>query len=370
MRRRASASAATARLVAGRGAPPAIAVAIASYRRESRTGLVSVARHARAAARRAGRGEQDHARRRRRRARGRRRGRRGRACGGRAGSRSYGSPPPARSRTRSSPSSPPRRGLGAHPPRQQPALEDLAVGRVVVDDQHAQARRARAAARRPGRPPRACATVNQNVLPLPGSLSAADLAAHHLDQLAADRQARARCRRSGAWSSCRPARRTRRAARRARGRCRCRCRAPSKRSQLALDVDRDHDLALVRELERVADEVGEHLAQAPVVAAHRARARRRRRARAARARARARGRRAGRSTSATASRTSKSVGSSSSLPASIFEKSRMSLMIASSARAGAAHGLREARAARRPAACPAAGRSCPARRSSACGSRG
>ena len=104
---------------------------------------------------------------RRRRSRGRPRGRRGRACDGRAARGRTARPAAARARMRSRPSCPPRRGLGPHAPRRQPALEDLAVGRVVVDDQDVEAlevalRRRDAGASRP-----AGATSNQNVLPCP-----------------------------------------------------------------------------------------------------------------------------------------------------------------------------------------------------------
>ena len=69
--------------------------------------------------------------------------------------------------------------------------QDHAVGRVVVDDQHAQRRRSgRAGARRPRRRAGArSGAVNQNVLPCAGRALDADLAAHQLDELLRDGQA-------------------------------------------------------------------------------------------------------------------------------------------------------------------------------------
>ena len=151
----------------------------------------------------------------------------------------------------------------------------------------------------------------------------------------------------GGRSTSRPARRAGRSSRACRGRCRRRCRTPrsgrrsSSPAARSASRDPDDDLACLGELDRIADEVGQHLPHA------------------------ARGRRVttgGTECSMTAissrslacagpaSRSVTSVDdrragrtrcrSTSSLPASIFEKSRMSLMIASKRLARVAHGLR------------------------------
>ena len=275
---------------------PVIAVAIASYRRESRTGLVSV------------------------------------AC----------TPGPPRVR----PALESRITFGPPPPIARATLEAVEAGHVVVEQdevvrpplgraargsapgppappvavsarmRHDASRRSRISrlvalsstirTSRPSRsrcrrPRRGCArpaavTSNQNVLPSPERALDADPPAHQLHQLAADGQAEpgAAVAAGGRAVGLREGLEERLGA--LVRRCRCRCRAISKRSASPRVVaDRaSTDLALVRELDRVADQVHQHLAQPPVVAAHGGRARRRRSARRARARARGRARPAGR----------------------------------------------------------------------------
>ena len=89
------------------------------------------------------------------------------------------------------------------------------------------------------------------------------------------------------------------------------------------------------ELHRVRDQVGEHLRQPGRVADQHARARRGGTTRRGRAPSPGPARRASRPPGRAAGRTSKSTPSSSSSPASILEKSRMSLMSAEQGPAGA-----------------------------------
>ena len=117
--------------------------------------------------------------------------------------------------------------------------------------------------------------------------------------------------------------------------CRCRCRAPrsaaSSRRSRALDAHRQHHLAGFGELDGVAEQVEQDLAQPRDVAVDRRRHRRLRRRRRCPGPSR-RARLAIRSSAdSTQSRRSKGCASMSMRPASIFEKSRMSLMIVSSA---------------------------------------
>ena len=109
----------------------------------------------------------------------------------------------------------------------------------------------------------------------------------------------------------------------------------SKRSKPSspADLDPHDDLAGVRELDGVADQVDQDLAQPHRIAAHRCRARRDRCRRPAPAPWHGRAPRRSRWPAPTVSRKPNSMRSSSSLPASTFEKSRMSLMICSSASA-------------------------------------
>ena len=74
-----------------------------------------------------------------------------------------------------------------------------------------------------GRPKRA---VKRKRLPRPGSLSTEMRPASSRDELRGDREPEARCRRTAAWSRCRPGRRPRRSAAACPGGCRCRCRRP------------------------------------------------------------------------------------------------------------------------------------------------
>ena len=113
-----------------------------------------------------------------------------------------------------------------------------------------------------------------------------------------------------------------------------------------VDARRTTTSPCVGELDRVADQVHEHLAQPPRIAPHDRRHVGSDQRGQLEALGLRRARPAARATSSTASRRSKSMVSSSSLPASIFEKSRMSLMIASSASPDCAHRLRRTRAAR------------------------
>ena len=130
-------------------------------------------------------------------------------------------------------------------------------------------------------------------------------------------------------------------------RCRCRCRVTAKRSSAASVAARARVTAITTspalgELDGVADQVDQDLAQAAGVADARAAGMPRHRcgppARAPwpRAARRAAGRRRPRPCRAGRRR----CGSSSSLPASIFEKSRMSLMMREQRLAGVAHRLR------------------------------
>ena len=151
-------------------------------------------------------------------------------------------------------------------------LEDAAVGGVVVHDQHAAGR-----AGRPARPARLRAgalgarpkrAVKWNVLPWPDLALDPDPAAHQLDQLRARSPAPGRCRRTCASSSCRPARTPRRSA--------C-CLSGGMPMPVSRDREvqatlvrrlaprrstRDDHLALLGELDGVADQVDERPAAA------------------------------------------------------------------------------------------------------------
>ena len=103
-----------------------------------------------------------------------------------------------------------------------------------------------------------------------------DAAVHHADQRRADRQARARCRRSGAWSSRRPDGTLRKSPSDARARCRCPCRSTEKRSAvssswLGLGRDGDEHVPALGELDGVADQVHDDLTQPQRVAVDRRR---------------------------------------------------------------------------------------------------
>ena len=184
---------------------------------------------------------------------------------------------------------------------------------------------------------RSCA-VNQNVEPCAGRALDPDLAAHQLDELLGDRQPQA-----GAAVLAR-----RRAVGLGEGLEQSRLRLPaempmpvswtSKRSvasrgRLADRRDADDDFAALGELDRVADQIDQHLPQAAGVAAQRrghVAVHERRRAPVPSACARS----ASRSTVPRPRRADRSRSSRSpARPASIFEKSRMSLMIRSSASA-------------------------------------
>ena len=114
--------------------------------------------------------------------------------------------------------------------------------------------------------------VNQNVLPRPGSLSTPIAPAHQLDELLGDREARGRCRRSGASSSRRPARTAGTAAPARPAAMPMPVSVTSKRRTEAALVarptrlTRTDDAALVGELDRVADEVQQDLPQPPGIA--------------------------------------------------------------------------------------------------------
>ena len=77
---------------------------------------------------------------------------------------------------------------------------------------------------------------------------------------------RGRCRRSGGWSRCRPGRRTRRACRSALREMPMPVSVTSKRTRRAFASHPHLDLAGLGELDGVAEQVGEHLAQAAAVA--------------------------------------------------------------------------------------------------------
>ena len=125
------------------------------------------------------------------------------------------------------------------------------------------------------------------------------------------------------------------------GGCRCRCRArrsavssshvrypPFAASSVATD---HHDFALLGELDRIAEQVHQYLAQAGHVADRWPAGRPGRAIRPGRALFRAAGAANRSNAPSTHSRRSKRLVSSSSLPASILEKSRMSLMMVSRA---------------------------------------
>ena len=179
-----------------------------------------------------------------------------------------------------------------------------------------------------------------------------DRAAHQRHELGGDREARGRCRRTSRVVECRPARTPRRSRR---------CLSAGIPMPVSDDreVQRDgvlverraldvhDDFAALGELDRVADQIRQHL---PQPARDRRRARRARRTRMWQASSRLfccariasvfiR--------SSTVSRSGKRMCSSSSLRASIFEKSRMSLMIAEQRLRPIARSCRRSRAARR-----------------------
>ena len=131
----------------------------------------------------------------------------------------------------------------------------------------------------------------------------------------------------------------------------------------------DYHFAGLGELDGVADQVDQHLAQPAGVADAAIAGRRARRRRRARSPCRGAAGASSSTTSSITSWSSKSAASSSTLPASIFEKSRMSLMIASSASPESRTPPRT-RAAAASGRCRAAVRSCRSRRSWACESRG
>ena len=117
----------------------------------------------------------------------------------------------------------------------------------------------------------------------------------------------------------------------------------------ALAVTVQHDLALLGELHRVGEQVEQHLAQARDVAADGRRHVAVEHVRRCRGSSRGRARSTRSSADSTQSRRSKGCDSMSSRPASIFEKSRMSLMMREQRVAGVADGARDSRAARRRA---------------------
>ena len=239
-----------------------------------------------------------------------------------------------------------------HDPPLQVGRDDVPVGGVVIDDEHAQApaeptRARRLGARRSCRP---SGTVKRNVLPWPRRDSAAELAAHHLDEPRARSPARGRCRRSAAWSSVSAC---------VKG---SNSRASSSASMpmpVSLTSTRRHRAArrsrARRSTRTTTSPRSVNLTALPtrfVSTWRRRRGRRaRRRARRRRSQAvssspwRAPAGRAARRCPRRARARSKSCSSSSSLPASIFEKSRMSLMTPSSASPERAGGLDVARAA-------------------------
>ena len=231
------------------------------------------------------------------------------------------------------------------PQRSSSVGEDPPVRRVVVDDEDAPAReidRPDGLGRRRASAATFASIVRRNVLPLPAtpSLVAAERAVHQLGQAPADREPQARPavaprdRRVGlaerleqpvhpigrdADARCR-GRRSRATSARAR-----------RRSSAARPVTAQLDLAALGELDRVRQQVEDDLPE-PALRRRRSSAagprRWRRRARGASPRPPARGRR-GRPRCRRAGRTARC--SRSTRPASIFEKSRMSLMIVSSA---------------------------------------
>ena len=103
----------------------------------------------------------------------------------------------------------------------------------------------------------------------------ADLAAHQLHELLARSRARGRCRRTGAWWSRPPGRRTRRSRRARPASMPIPVSLTSKRIAVARppSIARSpaRDLALARELDRVGHQVRQHLAHARAIAATRPR---------------------------------------------------------------------------------------------------
>ena len=191
--------------------------------------------------------------------------------------------------------------------------------------------------RRPRSTPRPTRAVKWNVLPLPDSLSTQMLAAHQLDQTGARWPGRARCRRTCAWSSCRPARRPAKISS---------CLSRGMPMPVSLHREVQQQIAVLDaaprrrrattspalgELDGVADQVDEHLPQPARVADERVGHGSEPRGRPARAPSG--GRDSASALTASPERVARgrtSVASSSSLPASILEKSRMSLITPSS----------------------------------------
>ena len=259
-----------------------------------------------------------------------------RASAGRGSTSSNGLPAARRSRSAASAARRrlPTRRLDA--PAASWCVQDAAVGRVVVDDEHAAS--VPAPARRRRRRPRRRRLLEarrepERRLPSPDLLStpiSPPISSTSCCEIARPRPVPPYCR-VVEPSACVNA--SNRAVCTRLGRCRCRCRAPRTRTtrvvrRLRSRATRDDDLAALGELDGVADQVDQHLAQRGPDRRAAPSARRDRRARPARGpccvrRARPAGRRRPRSRAAGRSRASRA----RSLPASIFEKSRMSLMI-------------------------------------------
>ena len=260
-----------------------------------------------------------------------------------------------------------------HRPARELGREDPAVRRVVVDDQHAPAGDVDGI-----RPPAAGAgssassTLDREVERAALARDAGALrrqrAVHQLGEAAADREPEARAavpaRDRGVHLAERleepahPLRRNADAGVADVDRDLPAVAAAPPRRPLDRDVRRDHDLAGGGELDRVRQQVEDDLANPTRVADDRRAAGRRRPRRPARCPAwppsprsgRARPRRRGAGRTARVSR--------STLPASIFEKSRMSLMIVSRASPRRPDRLGEVAAARRRASSRGAARSC------------
>ncbi len=154
-----------------------------------------------------------------------------------------------------------------HPDRRQLHLEDAAIGRVVLGENHppaAQHGRIRCR-RRSLRRHRSAAEREAEHRALAELALDFDRAAHQLHQLLADRESEpgtavpARHRLVGLHEHGEELRE------RVRASCRCRCREPRTwrggRPPLRHRRHRDHDFARLGELDRIADEVGQHLAQ-------------------------------------------------------------------------------------------------------------
>ena len=145
--------------------------------------------------------------------------------------------------------------------------EDVARGRVVVDDQRAQAVMSWAGTTRPAAEPSPNQAVKMKVLPSPGVALQPDLPAHQLHQPARDGEAEAGASVLAGGGHVRLREGLEQLGHLLRASCRCRCPGPRSAAWPCRPVRSRSsawtpDLALGGELDRVVDEVGQDLAQA------------------------------------------------------------------------------------------------------------